>query len=329
MKTALVTGGAGFIGHHLIEHIFKNTDWNVVCLDRLDVSGNLNRLAEVVELHPNFINRFKFVFHDLKAEINSFVAAELGKPDYIFHLAASSHVNDSIENPLLYVQDNVIGTTNILNFARTLDNLDYFQHFSTDEVFGYAPDGVSYKEWDVHKPRNPYSASKSGSDQLAYAFYITYGLPIIVSNCMNVFGERQDIRKYIPLVIKNILHNKIISIHTYPGGKRPGTRFYIHARNVAAACLFLKDNFVAGDRYNLTGQIELDNLELAQRIAKIIGKEIKYELTDFHSNRPGHDLRYDLDFSKMTHLGFSYPVSFDESLIRTVEWTIKNPKWLN
>ena len=323
----LVTGGAGFIGSHLIEHIFKTTDWTVVCLDRLDTSGNLNRIYEVIQ-ENKFGNRFKFVYHDLKAEINSNISSEIGKPNLIFHLAASSHVEDSINNPLLYVQDNVLGTLNLLNYARTLDNLDYLQSFSTDEVFGFAPDGVAYKEWDCHRPRNPYSAAKSGADQLSYAFHITYGLPIVVSNCMNVIGERQDNRKYVPLVMNKLLNNEKLYIHSYPGAKRPGSRKYVHARNVATACLFLQKNFKAGERYNFGGQIELDNLQLAQKIASIMDKELIYEMIDFHANRPGHDLRYDLDDSKLREMGFEYPISFDESLERTIKWTLNNQRWL-
>lgn len=329
-NNVLVTGGAGFIGSHLIEHILRYTDWDIVCLDRLDVSGNLNRIYEVISGNQGkgFEKRFKFVYHDLKAEINTNIAHELGKPSLIFHLAASSHVEDSIANPLLYVQDNVLGSLNLLNYAKTLDNLDYIQMFSTDEVFGYAPDGVAYKEWDVHKPRNPYSAAKSGADQLSYAFHITYGLPLVISNCMNVIGERQDNRKYVPLVMNKLLNNEKLYVHSYPGGKRPGSRKYVHARNVASACLFLQKNFTAGERYNFGGQIELDNLELAQKIAKMMNKELIYELVDFHGTRPGHDLRYDLDDTKLREMGFEYPVSFDESLEKTIQWTLANPRWL-
>lgn len=329
MTNILITGGAGFIGSHLIEHIFKNTDWNIVCLDRLDCSGNLNRIAELLEDKPNLKSRFKFVYHDLKAEINSNIASEIGNPSKVFHLAASSHVDDSIKNPLLYVQDNVIGTTNLLNYARNLDNLDYFQSFSTDEVFGYAPEGIAYTEWDVHKPRNPYSASKSAADQICYAYHITYNLPIIVSNCMNVIGERQDNRKFVPLVMNKVLAGEKLYIHCYPGGKRAGSRKYVHARNVAAACLFLSENFTAGERYNLGGQLELSNLELAERIANILDKELIYGMVDFHSDRPGHDLRYDLDASKLEKMGFQYPINFNLSLEKTINWTLQNKRWLN
>lgn len=324
----LVTGGAGFIGHHLIEHILKNTDWTITCLDRLDTSGNLNRLDEVINIEPGFRSRFKFVWHDLKAEINSQIAHELGRPNFIFHLAASSHVDRSIQDPLGYVQDNVVGTTNLLNYARNVDCLDYFQNFSTDEVYGDAPEGVEYAEWDRHKPRNPYAATKSAADQLCYAYHVTYRLPIVVSNCMNVIGERQHPEKFLPMCIKKVLAEEKIYIHSYPGKQRAGTRFYVHARNVAAACIFLSGKATFGERYNFVGQKEVSNLELAQRVADVVGKPLHSEMVDFHSNRPGHDLRYALKDVNLSKLGFTYPIDFDESLDRTINWTLRNPKWL-
>jgi dTDP-glucose 4,6-dehydratase len=324
----LVTGGAGFIGHHLIEHIFKNTDWDVVCLDRLDTSGDLNRIAEILDGHPEFKPRFKFVYHDLKAEINLHVAKEIGWPKKIFHLAASSHVERSIQDPLLFLRDNTIGTANLLQWARTVDKLDYIQCFSTDEVYGNALDGRAYSEDDRYKPRNPYAASKAAADQVAYAFHITYGLPIVTTNCMNVIGQRQHPEKFLPLCIKKILNQEKIFIHCYPGKNKAGTRFYVHARNVAAACLHLADWGTPGETYNLVGQKEVSNLELVQMVGEILGIEPEYEMVDFHSSRPGHDLRYALEPGKIETTGFEYPIPFDQSLRETVWWTVTNKRWL-
>jgi dTDP-glucose 4,6-dehydratase len=191
-KKVLITGGTGFIGHHLIEHFLLNTDWEFVCLDRLDTSGTLYRLHEVLHgetgvNHPEWKKRVRFVYHDLKSELNSFVANKIGKVDYILHLAAGSHVDRSIEDPMSFVMDNVVGTTNLLNFARTLDSLELLVNFSTDEVFGPAPEGVKYKEWDRYNSTNPYSASKAGAEEMCLAFANTYKLPLVQTHCMNVF----------------------------------------------------------------------------------------------------------------------------------------------
>lgn len=682
----------GFVGSHLIEHLFKNTDWHITCLDRLDISGDLERTDELLRAFPEYRSRFDFVYYDLKAPITSEVASRLNNPNLIFHLAASSHVDRSISDPLLFVMDNVVGTCNILNYARQVDCLEYFQNFSTDEVFGDANEGEEYLEWDRHKPGNPYclhpltkvrsdnglvvsikdlnigdkvlswnlksnliepkkiiekinskinqkytiklhrnksdiicsenhkflvkrparyingqlkdtvdlskvelkeliaqelqvgdwipvarkvpttpdvsklertyyntesiqflgyfagdgnikksysrqydktqyticladekrdfidyyrrilpssnqgyifkhktkncwylqlgdialvkylqslpisnktkkidipdfiidgtsdmifafvsgyldadgcftngkfefcsysnsflrnlqlilrkvgvigsicyknhkvtvsdskscktlsknliglkggdinntnkiqqtmsddnivwypitsikvedseeeyiditvednenflieefvithnSASKSGADQLCTAFHKTYGLPIVNTNCMNIIGEKQHVEKFLPMCIRKILLGEKIYIHSYPGKQKSGTRFYVHARNVADACLFLTNKGKKGERYNLVGQEEISNLELAERIANIIGKPLVYEMVDFHSNRPGHDLRYALDGLEMANLGYDYPISFDESLERTVRWTLNNKKWI-
>lgn len=328
MTNVLVTGGAGFIGHHLIQHIFINTDWNIVCLDRLDTSGNLNRLAEIIDNREDYKKRFKFVYHDLRAEINSQLAKQIGNPSHIFHLAASSHVERSIENPLEFVYDNVVGTTNLLNYCRQLDNLDYIQIFSTDEVFGDAPEGTAYSEWDRHYPKNPYSASKSGAEAISISFYNTYKLPIVISNCMNVIGERQHPEKFLPKCINMVQKGETIYIHSYPGGKKAGTRFYVHARNVSDVTLFLSQNATIGEKYNFVGQQEVSNLELAQFVAKVLNKPLIYKMVDFHSNRPGHDLRYALKDNKLGPMGYEYPVEFWESLECTILWTIKNPRWL-
>jgi len=328
MTRILVTGGAGFIGHHLIENALKNTDWDVVCLDRLDSSGNLNRLTEILDGTPDFRKRFHFIWHDLKAAVNSQIASAIGPVKYIFHLAAASHVDRSITDPLAFVYDNVVGSAHLLDYARHVDSLDRLINFSTDEVFGPAPVGTFYGEWDRYDSTNPYSATKAGAEELGLAFANTYGLPVITTHSMNVFGERQHPEKYVPMCISRVLRGEKILIHCSRTGQ-PGSRHYIHARNVSDVVLFLCQHGEKRQKYNIVGHAEVTNLEMAQRIADILGKPLVHELIDFHSSRPGHDLRYALKDTKLEALGFSYKVSFDESLRRTVWWTFTNKRWLD
>jgi dTDP-glucose 4,6-dehydratase len=274
-------------------------------------------------------DRVKFIWWDLKSPINQITANQIGPVDYIYHLAASSHVDRSIEDPLSFVMDNVVGTCNILNYARTVENLQLFIYFSTDEVFGPALEIVAYKEWDRYKSGNPYAASKAGGEELAIAFENTYKLPIIVTHTMNVMGERQHPEKFIPLVIRKVLNGEVVTIHANKEKTQAGKRAYIHARNVWKALHFLTTNSSSpGDKYNIVGEKEVDNLQLAQMVAKIVGKELKYEMVDFHSSRPGHDLRYMLDGTKLKSLGFQYPKNFEESLEKTIKWYLNNKKWL-
>jgi dTDP-glucose 4,6-dehydratase len=337
MIKALITGGAGFIAHHLIGKILKETDWEIVTLDRLDYSGNLNRLNDILqEFSAEDKKRVKVVFHDLKAELNPLVRSEIGNIDYILHLAAGSHVDRSIDYPMEFVLDNVVGTCNILEFARTQKNLKRFIYFSTDEVFGPAPDGIKYKENDRYNSTNPYSASKAGGEELAVAYENTYGLPVYITHTMNVFGERQHPEKYIPMCIKKIKDGETVSIHSDSTKTIPGSRHYIHAEDVADAILFLSTKkFIETNyggakcpKFNIVGSEELNNLELAHIIAEAQGKELKYELVDFHSSRPGHDLRYALDGSKMKELGWEPSKSVKERIAEVTNWTLKNDNWI-
>ena len=189
MKNILITGGAGFIAHHIISHVIKNTDWNITTVDRLDISGNLNRLDDILkEFSIEDKKRLKIIFHDLKAEINSQIKSEIGKPDIILHLAAASHVDRSIKYPMEFVNDNVVGTVNLLNFAKENNNLEKFVYFSTDEIFGNAPNGVSYKEYDRYNSTNPYSASKAAAEEFCVAYENTYKMPVFITHTMNLFG---------------------------------------------------------------------------------------------------------------------------------------------
>lgn len=338
-KNVLLTGGAGFIAHHMVEYLLNNTDVNIVTLDRLDYSGNLNRLNEVVMSVPEIERkRVKTVFHDLKAELNPQIVYVIGKIDIILHLAAGSHVDRSIEYPMEFILDNVVGTANILEFARKCDNLERFVYFSTDEIFGPAPDGIKYKENDRYNSTNPYSASKAGGEELTVAYENTYKLPCYITHTMNVFGERQHPEKYIPLCIKKIRDGEVVTVHSNATKTQAGSRHYIHASDVADAVWFilnydhsqLKTNDFGGakcHKFNIVGSTELDNLTLAKFIAECQNKKLKYEMIDFHSQRPGHDLRYALDGSKMKNMGWqSKPVY--HTLESTVRWTLSNNRWL-
>ena len=342
MKRILLTGGAGFIAHHTIRHLLQNTDWEIVSLDRLDYSGNLNRIADMMnEFDKETQKRVRIVYHDLRAELNEMLCADLGDFDYIVHMAASSHVDRSIEDPMCFVLDNVVATCNILNFGRKQKNLERFIYFSTDEVFGPAPKGVNYKERDRYNSTNPYSATKAGGEELCVAFENTYDMPIYITHTMNVFGERQHPEKYIPMCIRKVRDNESITVHSNPQKTKAGSRHYIHAKDVAEGVHFLMNSKIDfNDRsqdpmgvgknfkFNLVGPEEIDNLTLAKTIASVQGKELKYEMVDFHSQRPGHDLRYALDGSLLKNMGWEPSIKFTDRVAEVVNWSLNNPVWL-
>ena len=326
-ELVLVTGGAGFIGHHLVEHLLKETDWEIVLLDRLSYAGNLNRIADIeLVADDEFRKRVRFVYHDLRAPLGPVTRDLIGQPDYILHLAAESHVDRSIQDPVIFVESNVVGTTNLMIYARELPGLRKFINFGTDEVFGPAADGVFHKETDPWKPSNPYSASKAGQSAMGMAFHVTYGLPVINTFTMNNFGERQDPEKYLPKLVRAALAGEEVTVHGRQGNI--GSRIWIHARNTADAMLFVLDKGEPGEAYNIVGQQELDNLELLSLVSRITGLPIDYKLVDFHATRPGHDRRYALDGTKLRKMGWDEPVDFAESLKRTVAWMIDHPRWL-
>ena len=339
-KRVLITGGAGYIAHHVINHILKTTDWEIVSLDRLDFSGNLNRLHDMMQDHSvETQKRVKVVYHDLKAEINPLTRSRIGNVDYILHLAAGSHVDRSIDYPMEFVLDNVVGTCNILEFARRVENLERFVYFSTDEVFGPAPHGVFYKEYDRYNSGNPYSATKAGGEELAVCYENTYKLPVYVTHTMNVFGERQHPEKYIPMCIRKTRDGQSITVHSDSTKTIPGSRHYIHAQDVAEALMFilgLKDFVMPPEfggakcpKFNIVGKQEINNLELAQIIADSQGKPLNYEMVDFHSSRPGHDLRYSLSGDFMRSLGWEPKIDLTERIKQVVDWTLKRQDWLD
>jgi len=325
-KRILITGICGFIGHHFAEHVLINTDWEVVGIDKLSYASNgFERLRDTGCLDNK---RLSIYCADFVNQLSYGLTRELGNIDYIVHMGAETHVDNSIANPEPFVFANVVGTMRMLDYAKTLKDLKKFIYFSTDEVFGPAPAGESFKEWDRYNATNPYSASKAAGEEICLSYANTYNLPVVISHCMNAFGERQHPEKYIPLTIKKILQGETVTIHSDSTCTNAGTRFYIHCRNISAATMFLLDKGEARDKYNIVGEKEVDNLSLAKFIAEVIGKPLKYDMVNFHGTRPGHDLRYGLDGSKMRKMGWVMPKDFQSSLEKTIKWYLKNPKWL-
>ena len=329
-KTILVTGAAGFVGHHFVDHVLKNTDWNIIVLDSLNYAGNMNRITDSEVFTPE---RVKFVWHDLKAPISESVHKMIGELDYCIHFAAESHVDRSLEDSIPFVMSNVVGTANLL---------EYFKHyqpecktlvFSTDEVFGPAPEGVYFKEEDRFKPSNPYSASKAGEEMIAYSFAHAFGLPISIVRSMNIIGERQHPEKFLPKTIKAILNNEKVVLHGR-GRNDLSSRCWIHARNVADGLIFLLDKAEKEEFYHIVGE-ERTVLEMADWVCEVIkGRKLKddeIEWLDYNTARPGHDKRYALSGEKLGKMGWTPPKNLEESLKKTVKWMIdpKHQKWLN
>jgi len=341
-KTILITGGAGFIGHHLIEHILKNTDWKIVILDALTYAGDLNRLIDI-NIWEKEKYRVKFIWHNLGSPISKNIHKLIGPVDYIWHLAAETHVDRSLEDSIPFVLSNVLGTANLLEYVKHYQpNLKKFLYFSTDEVFGPAPQETFFAEAYTCNPSNPYAATKEGSEALSKAFAFSFGIPVMITRTMNCFGERQHPEKFIPKTVGAILKGDLVTIHGIP--PQISSRCWIHARNVGDALLFLmeKGEIIRKEQqfdpqygiYHIVGE-ERDVLYLANRISEIIkGRKLddrEIEYVDFHRTRPGHDLRYALSGEKIAKMGWKPKLSLEESFEKMIKWMIRpeNQKWLN
>ncbi len=331
-KNILITGSAGFFGSHMIEEVLVSTDWNIIALCRLSNIGDMNRLINSDHVQKNS-DRIKFIYHDLKFDIPQHLIDSIGKVDYITHLAANSHVDRSIIHPKQFFEDNVIGTVNLLEWYRKHCSEAIFINYLTDEVFGPAPPDYDFREDDRWRPSNPYSGSKCGQGGAGMCYHITYNLPIITTYTMNMFGERQNKEKLIAKAIHSIRNDIPIPIHSKIDNngnvEYVGERHWLHARNAANATLFLLIHGKPGQHYNVVGADEYKNDEIVKKIGSIIGKNPLLEYVDFHKTRPGHDMRYSLDGTKLKNMGWSAPISFDQSLKKTIEWTIANEKTNN
>lgn len=322
----LLTGGAGFIGHHTFEGIMKHTNHDVVILEGLNYAGSLCRLTDIEKFREWQVQgRVKLVPHNIQFPFNDYVRQFIKPIDAIIHMVAETHVNRSLVDAYPFVMTNFVGTYNVLEYARSIHGLRRYIQVSTDEVYGPAKSGQYFKEDDRVRPSNPYAACKEGADSLTYSYFNSHQLPVIITRTMNNFGERQDPEKFIMKVMRGLLNDSEIDIHGTPDDI--GSRFWLHARNHANAFIFLLENGVNGNIYHVVGE-EMNNLQIAQMVADVIGRPIKTRFVDFHSCRPGHDRRYALSGEKLQRLGWELPLGTRASLENTILWTMRHPEWL-
>lgn len=336
-KRVLLTGIGGSIAAHFAAHIFHHTDWHVVGIDSFRHKGTCDRVKEILEGHDDWPERLTVITHDMNAPFSPMTKRKMGKIDIIISMASLSDVEASIQDPVPFIQNNVNLILNMLEYARETKP-EIFLQISTDEVYGASASkfGDLRKEWDAIIPSNPYAASKACQEAIAISYWRTYGVPLIITNTMNNFGELQQPNKYPVMIQRALIDDKEITIHGKEG--LIGSRSYIHSRNFADAVLFLLKNFPPHmhvpntadrpDRYNIAGDKQLDNLELAQVIAKLMGKTLKYKLVDSHTARPGHDPHYGLDSTKLYSLGWKPPLTFEESLKNTLDWQTAHKEWI-
>lgn len=331
MKTILITGGAGFIGSHVVrEFVTKYPDKKIINLDALTYAGNLENLKDIESA-----SNYQFIKADITdaTAIMAIFAAHL--PEGVIHLAAESHVDRSITNPLEFVMTNVIGTVNLLNAAKEIwkDNFNgkLFHHVSTDEVYGALGDTGFFTEETSYDPHSPYSASKASSDHFVRAYHDTYGMPIVITNCSNNYGPNHFPEKLIPLCIHNIINNKPLPI--YGNGKY--TRDWLYVIDHAKAIDLVFHKGTVGGSYNVGGFNEWQNIDLVKELCQQMDEKLgrptgtSAQLITYVKDRPGHDLRYAIDATKInTELGWSPSVTFEQGLSKTIDWFLNNPEWL-
>lgn len=338
MKRLLLTGIGGSIGCHVFAHIMHHTDWHVVGIESFRHKGWMDRITVMTEHHPEWRERLTLITHDLIAPFSVLTVHKIGHVDYVINMASLSDVEASINDPAPFIKNNVDLAINMLEYARVVKPEKFIQ-ISTDEVYGAVENKTDkgMKEWAPIIPSNPYAASKACQEAIAISYWRTYGVPLIITNTMNNFGETQQASKFPVMIQKWIETGEKVTIHGETNGQI-GSRSYIHSRNFADALIFLLKNKTPHmheplkadmpDRYNIAGDKQLDNLELAQLIASLMGKELKYEIQDSHKTRPGHDPHYALDATKIKDLGWESPLTFEESLKNTIDWQSSNKEWI-
>lgn len=332
MQTIMVTGGAGFIGSHLVRLLVSTyPDILVVNFDKLTYAGNLANLRDV-ENAPNY----RFIKGDIVDEEFVMSTFKTYRFDGVIHLAAESHVDRSIVSPKEFIMTNIVGTVNLLNAARHHWNGQYegkqFYHVSTDEVYGSLGDEGKFLETTSYDPRSPYSASKASSDHLVRAYHHTYGLPIVISNCSNNYGPNQFPEKLIPLIINNIRHSRPLPVY----GKGLNIRDWLYVLDHAKAIDLIYRKGKNGQTYNIGGNNERQNIDIVRTLCRIMDSKLgrkegeSEKLITFVTDRAGHDFRYAIDSSKLQNeLGWRPEVQFDEGFEKTVDWYLENQQWLD
>lgn len=332
-KQVLLSGYVGGVGIHVMSEILANTNWEIIGLDSFRHKGYKDRFERVIEDHPEWRSRVTEIQHDLVCPINPEMIKKIGEIDYILHLAAMSDVFYSIENPVYTIHNNITSTLMMLEYARQIKP-EAFIYFGTDESYGPVLKGFAHKEWSTHRPSNPYSASKAACEDICYSYWRSYDVPIIITNTMNNFSTMQGSSKFPVIVQKKVEAGEVVTIHG--NDKEIGTRFYIDSRDVGLALLRILEQGVyhhkTGEldeplRYHIVGEKSFSNLELAQVIAKLMGKELKYEIIDFHHNQPSHDIHYGLEDNKLSKMGWE-PAPVEERLKDVIEWQTNNKEWL-
>lgn len=343
-KRIMLTGAGGFVGSHVLRHFLTNTAAHLVCPVTFRHHGNPDRITSAYADHPEWWSRVDIVTHDLTTPPSCTTLDRFGRIDYILNVASESHVDRSIQYPGEFIRNNVDLMLNVLDLARVLHPRMLLQ-MSTDEVYGPAPEDHRHVEWEAIAPSNPYSASKAAQEAIAFSYWRTYGVPVVITNTMNIVGEMQDPEKFVPMIISKLQSGEPITVHTDAQGV-PGSRFYLHARNLADAWLYLLDHeghawdmatYADGSsrpsRFNIVGEREVDNIEMVLMIADAMGVSREQAMSqiqrvDFHSSRPGHDLRYALDGTAMARIGWRAPMPLEASLKKTVQWTLDHSPWL-
>jgi dTDP-glucose 4,6-dehydratase len=330
-RTLLITGGAGFIGSHVVRlFVTKYPEYRIVNLDALTYAGNLENLVDIKD-KPNYV----FEKGDIIDEAFVDKLFTTYQFDAVVHLAAESHVDRSIMDPLAFIKTNVLGTAILLNAARKYwqGNTEgkLFYHVSTDEVYGTLSDEGFFTEETPYDPRSPYSASKASSDHLVMAYHHTYHIPVIISNCSNNYGSHHFPEKLIPLAIRNIKHNKPVPVY----GKGENVRDWLWVEDHARAIDTIFHNGRVGETYNIGGFNEWKNIDLINLLCMIMDKKLgrapgtSAQLITFVKDRAGHDLRYAIDASKLNkELGWQPSLQFEEGLEKTVDWYLANEAWL-